>query len=164
MAHLDATLLRPVLLIDEAQEMEPTVLSELRLLSSTHFDSRAILTVVLAGDPRLTELFRTDALVPLGSRMRVRLVHEYATREELHACLSHRLAQAGHATLVTPELLTTPCEHAAGNYRVLLTLAGELLDAALARELRQLDEKLYLEVFAPPARKTATAPKSAARR
>jgi hypothetical protein len=32
-AHLDSTLLRPVLLIDEAQEMPPVVLSELRLLA-----------------------------------------------------------------------------------------------------------------------------------
>jgi general secretion pathway protein A len=49
LAHLEGTLLRPVLLIDEAQEMHPTVLNELRLLSSTQFDSRTLLTVVLAG-------------------------------------------------------------------------------------------------------------------
>ena len=82
-AHIEATLMRPVLLIDEAQEMYPEVLSELRVLTSTCFDSRAILTVVLAGDTRLPEMFRREELVPLGSRMRVRMTHEYATREEL---------------------------------------------------------------------------------
>ncbi len=54
-AHIDTTLTRPVLLIDEAQEMYPEVLSELRVMTSTCFDSRAILTVVLAGDARLPE-------------------------------------------------------------------------------------------------------------
>ncbi len=31
-----------------------------------------------------------------------------------------------------------------------MTMAAELLDAAVQRELQQLDEKLYLEVFAVP--------------
>jgi len=164
-SHIDTTLMRPVLLIDEAQEMYPEVLSELRVMTSTCFDSRAILTVVLAGDARLPEMFRRDDLVPLGSRMRVRLVHDYATREELRGCLVHRLTQAGNATLATPELLDTLCEHAAGNYRVLLTMAAELLDAAVAKEHPSLDEKLYLEVFAAPvARRPATPTARAARR
>jgi len=150
LAHLDSTLLRPVLLIDEAQEMPPLVLSELRLLTSAHFDSRALLSVVLAGDGRLTDLFRREELRSLGSRIRTRLSLDYATREELRACLEHLLAAAGNATLMTAELRTTLCEHALGNYRVLTTMAGELLAVAARRELAQLDEKLYLEVFAPP--------------
>lgn len=149
-AHLERTLLRPVLLIDEAQEMPSLVLSELRLLSSAHFDSRALLSVVLAGDGRLTDLFRREELRPLGSRIRSRLTLEYATREELRAGLEHRLAAAGNPTLMTAELMTTLCEHALGNYRVLTTMADELLAVAARRELPQLDEKLYLEVFAPP--------------
>src|ERR1051326_1570317 len=43
-ALVASTLWRPVLLVDEAQEMLPEVLSELRLLSSTQLDSRSILT------------------------------------------------------------------------------------------------------------------------
>jgi len=149
-AHLESTLLRPVLLVDEAQEMPALVLSELRLLTSAHFDSRALLSVVLAGDSRLTELFRREELRPLGSRLRTRLTLEYASREELRASLEHRLAAAGNPTLMTAELTTTLCEHALGNYRVLTTMADELLAVAARRELPQLDEKLYLEVFAPP--------------
>ena len=150
LAHLDSTLLRPVLLIDEVQEMHPLVLSELRLLTSAQFDSRALLSVVLAGDGRLTELLRRDELRPLGSRIRSRLSLEYASREELRACLDHLLDAAGNPNLMTAELKTTLGEHALGNYRVLTTLAAELLAVAAQRELPQLDEKLYLEVFAPP--------------
>lgn len=150
LAHLDHTRLRPVLLIDEAQEMLPAVLSELRLLASTHFDSRPLLTVVLAGDGRLAELLRRDDLLPLGSRIRIRLPLEYAAREELHACLRHLLSTAGNPTLMTAELVHTLCEHAMGNYRVLTVMAAELLAAAAQRELPQLDEKLYLELFTQP--------------
>lgn len=148
--HLESTLLRPVLLIDEAQEMPPVVLSELRLLASAHFDSRPLLSVVLAGDGRLPDLLRCEELLPLGSRIRTRLTLEYASREELRACLQHLLDAAGNATLMTPELMTTLCEHAVGNYRVLTTMAADRLAVAAQRELAQLDDKLYLEVFAPP--------------
>ena len=51
---------------------------------------------------------------------------------------------------MTPSLCTTLCDHAAGNYRILTTLAAELLAAAAQRDLPQLDEKLYLDVFAQP--------------
>ena len=156
LAHIDSTLMRPVLLIDEAQQMYPDVLSELRMLASTQFDSRSILTVVLAGDARLPEMLRSKELLPLGSRMRVRIMHEYAPREDLLACLGHRLAQAGNPTLMTKELMETLCDHAAGNYRALFIMAGELLDIAAQREIRRLDEKLYFDVFAPAvARKPA---------
>ncbi len=139
-----------VLLIDEAQEMTPQVLSELRILASTRFDSRSILSVVLAGDGRLTERLRRDELLPLGSRIRTRLMMEYVGRDELRACLEYLLETAGNKKLMTPELVDTLCDHAVGNYRVLTTMASELLTAAAERESTVLDEKLYLELFAPP--------------
>ena len=147
LAHLESTLLRPILLIDEAQEMHPAVLNEMRLLSSMEFDSRLLLSVVLVGDGRLSNKLRREELLPLGSRIRVRLHLEYAGREELMACLKHLLNSAGNASLMTPELCQTLCDHAVGNYRVLTTMAGELLDTAAQRELTQLDEKLYLELY-----------------
>jgi type II secretory pathway predicted ATPase ExeA len=149
-AHIDSTLVRPVLLIDEAQEMTSQVLSELRILASTHFDSRSILSVVLGGDARLTERLRREELLPLGSRIRARLMMEYVGRDELRTCLEHLLETAGNKKLMTPELVDTLCDHAVGNYRVLTTMASELLTAAAERECTQLDEKLYLELFAPP--------------
>ena len=149
-AHIETTLVRPLLLIDEAQEMNPAVLSELRLLSSTRFDSRLILAVVLAGDGRLVDQLRRPELLPLGSRIRIRLPMEYASREELLSCLEHLLQTAGNRKLMTPELMHTLCDHAVGNYRVMTTMAAELLAAAAQREATQLDEKLYLEVFAAP--------------
>ena len=157
LAHLDGTLMRPVLLVDEAQEMHPGVLSELRLLSSAQFDSRNLLSVVLAGDGRLNTKLRRDELLPLGSRIRTRLTMEYAGREELATCLNHLLATAGNAGLMTQELKTVLCDHAVGNYRVLTGMAAELLATAAQRELTLLDEKLFLEVFAAPSSRSQQA-------
>ena len=85
--------------------MNPSALCELRLLASTRFDSRPLLSIVLAGDGRLTDKLRREDLLPLGSRIRVRLAMEYASREELAACLDHLLASAGNASLMNVTLV-----------------------------------------------------------
>ena len=155
-SHIESTLMRPILLIDEAQEMNSAVLGELRILAATRFDSRSILSVVLAGDGRLLRHLQREELLPLGSRIRARLNLEPATSEELRGCLLHLMKTAGNAKLFSRELVEALCDHALGNYRVLVTLANDLLSVAAQREIDVLDEKLYLEVFAtPPSEKVA---------
>ena len=154
LSHMESTRCRAVLLVDEAQEMTPQVLSELRLLASSQFDSQPLLCIVMAGDARLLEKLRREELIPLGSRIRTRLATEFASREELLACLVHLLAGAGNASLMTQPLCQTLCDHAAGNYRILTTMAAELLAAAAQRDLPLLDEKLYLDVFTPAPKPT----------
>ncbi len=150
-AHIQSTLRRPVLVIDEAQEMQTAVLAELRLLASTDLDSNILLTVVLAGDGRLAERLRSDEFLPLASRVRVRLPIERASPQDLQACLGHALRQAGAPTLMTAEVIAAICDHAQGNPRALMIMAAELLEAAAQREARQIDETLFFEVSAVPA-------------
>jgi general secretion pathway protein A len=147
-SHLASTLLRPVLFVDEAQQMLGSVLSEMRLLSSVEFDSKNILTVVLSGDARLLELFHQPELLPLASRIRVRLSLDYQAPEQLANFLHSLMTQAGNPRLMTDALIETLAEHAAGNYRVLCSMATDLLATAAQRELPQIDEKLFFETFA----------------
>ena len=158
LTHVETTRYRPVLLVDEAQEIPTAVLAELRILASTDFDSRSILSVVLCGDARLTQQFRRDELVPIASRIRVRLSLDYLTPKELLEWLHHVLEQAGNPQLMTPELMATLTEHAAGNLRVLATMANELMALAASREISQLDQKLYFEAFTPTSRPKPTNP------
>lgn len=146
-AHAEASRLRPVLLVDEAQEMVPAVLNELRFLASGPFDAEAYLTVVLAGDGRLPDRFRHPDLVPLGSRIRTRLALDYASHEDLERVLMNALKKAGAPELIAKPVRDALVEHAAGNYRVMMTAAGELLMAAAEKECAAIDEKLYFEVF-----------------
>jgi general secretion pathway protein A len=162
-SHIDAALVRPVLVVDEAQDMSTVVLNEMRHLSSARLDSHMLLTTVLAGDTRLVEKFRNDEdLLPLASRMRVKLNLDRATPEELEACLRHCMTKAGAQKLMTTELVATLCEHAAGNYRTLMTMANDLLVTGAQREVKHLDEKLFFDTYTPttsnepPAKPTAT--------
>jgi general secretion pathway protein A len=151
LTHIESAHIRPVLLVDEAQEMLTSVLCELRLLQSANLDSQSILTVVLCGDARLRDKLQLPELLPVDSRIRTRLRAEPASPQELHNLLDHLLAQAGNAQLMTPELKHAVCEHAAGNSRLMCNLGNELLLAGAQREVDQLDEALFFDVFQTPA-------------
>lgn len=153
--HIQSTLMRPVLLVDEAQEMASHCLTELRLLSSARFDSACILTTVLAGDARLPERFRARDLASLGSRIRTRWMLEPWSTSAMKSFLDHALDSAGGNHLMTEGLQTTLVEHAGGNLRMLCTMADELLRAGVERDAQRLDEALYMELYARPAPTTA---------
>jgi type II secretory pathway predicted ATPase ExeA len=148
-AHCQSTLLRPVLLIDEAQEVSSACLTELRLLQSACFDSESLLFTILCGDGRLPDRFRTPELLPLGSRIRARLHLTPLTPEQLQDYLNFALEQAGYQQLMTPELIQTLAAHSLNNLRVLNHTAAEMLAAATERNLPRLDESLYFELFSP---------------
>lgn len=145
--HLQSTLFRPVLLIDEAQEMPNQCLNEIRLLGSANFDSEALLTTVLFGDARLSDRFRGKDLLPLGSRVRTRLMLEPYRPEQMRDFLDHLLERVAAPHLLTDDLKRTLAQHSAGNLRVLAQTAAEMLHIAAKRELAQMDEGLYLELY-----------------
>ena len=89
------------------------------------------------------------------TRIRTRLNTENTSRDELSEMLQHALSKAGNATLMTPELMQTLVDHAAGNYRLMMTMAAELLAFGSAQEVAQLDEKFYLELFQLPGTKSS---------
>ena len=135
--------------------MAPKVLAELRLLASAKLDSHILLTVVLAGDGRLLDRMRAEELLPLASRIRVRSALDRLAPDDLRDCLKYAMQQAGAPRLMTEELIATLCDHAQGNLRALMNMAGELLSIAAQREAVNLDEKLFLETFAQPAERKA---------
>jgi type II secretory pathway predicted ATPase ExeA len=158
--HIASTLLRPILLIDEAQEVPPAVLSELRLLSMEKFDSASLLTVVLAGDTRLTAAFKQSSLVSLGTRMRTRLVLEPWTKAQLMELLQESVKRAGNPNLLTSVLAETLAEHAAGTPRVMMNLASECLAMGLLKEADKLDESIFFDLY--PATQAGAGRKKAA--
>jgi type II secretory pathway predicted ATPase ExeA len=151
LAHIESSLARPALIIDEAQEMNPSVFCELRLLSSAELDSRHLLCVILAGDSRLSAHLHQSELLPIASRIRTRLRHDPASPQQLREGLVHLLKEAGNPRLMSEAVIVALAEHAAGNFRVLTNMANDLLALAVRREADQIDEKLFFEAFDPKA-------------
>lgn len=151
---IENKLVRPVLLVDEAQEIHDSVMSEIRILSSDAFDSCALLTVAFAGDSRLVANLATPALHPLETRMRLKLTLQALPTATLVEAMSELCAKAGNPQLVTPGLMQALADHAHGNFRALMHIAADLLLEAYERKVDRLDEKLYMEVMqsrTPPA-------------
>lgn len=150
LAHIDQSRTRPVLLIDEAQEMKATVLAELRLLTSMNLDARALLTVILAGDDRLGAKFRTADAAPIQSRIRNRLELGTTPPEDIHSALARLLEHAGRPDLMTDGVLHAIANHATGNLRAAVTMADNLLLHALQHDRPEIDEQAFFEVFKVP--------------
>lgn len=153
--QIKANRCRPLLLIDEAQQVLPQVLTELRILSSSDFDAHSLLTVVLVGDARLTKHFQRDDMLPIASRIRVRLNLGYQQPAQLLAWIEHAMDNAGRPDLFTQEVRQILAEHAAGNLRTLTHMGNDLLEAAVRSRLEQIDAKLYFETFDPRATRSA---------
>ncbi len=154
-SHIESTLLRPVLLIDESQDMPSVALSELRLLMADEFDSRRILTVVLAGDMRLAERFKGVDLLPLARRQRLKLTLAPLSEEELTKMLEHTLVAAGNRQLMTTGLIEAIVAHSGGNPSTMMTTCDELLARAVATEQAQIDEKSFFEMYEPAKARTS---------
>jgi type II secretory pathway predicted ATPase ExeA len=145
-----------VLLIDEAQQTQAIVLNELRLLTMEKFDSICLLTVVLAGDTRLTTAFKQIELIPLGTRIRTRLILEPWMKPQLVELLQESTRRAGNENLLTRGLTETIAEHSIGNPRVMMNLAAECLALGVRKEVATLDESIFFDLFPAPSPQHAT--------
>ncbi len=92
---------RALLIIDEAQNIEPRVLEQIRLISNLETEREKLIQIVLIGQPELDELLERTDLRQLRQRITVRWSLEPFSAQETAAYLEHRLKIAG-ATGASP--------------------------------------------------------------
>ena len=86
---------RTVLLIDEAQNLSPEVLEQVRLLTNLETAREKLLQVILIGQPELRTLLARDDLRQLAQRITARYHLEPMNRAETEAYVAHRLQVSG---------------------------------------------------------------------
>jgi len=86
---------RTVLVIDEAQNLGPDALEELRLLSNVNADKHQILQTILVGQPQLRELLQQPELTQFVQRIAVHFHLDPLSHTETTGYIRHRLALAG---------------------------------------------------------------------
>lgn len=143
LAQADDEGLRPVLLLDEAQDMRPDVLATLRLLTNFDLDSRLVLSVVLAGDSRLQHLLARHDLEPVRRRLAHVAFLPLLSREQTRAYLHHRLQLAGAAPELFPDEVTDALyEISRGNLRALDHLGLKTLELAAEQDRTEISATL----------------------
>lgn len=84
-----------VLLIDEAQNLEPGVLEQIRLLSNLETETEKLLQIVLIGQPELGEKLALHELRQLNQRITARYHLKPLSEKEVMQYVAYRLHVAG---------------------------------------------------------------------
>ena len=95
---------RPVLIIDEAQNLAPSLLEQVRLLSNLETEKRKLLQIVLFGQKELQEKLRLPQLRQFNQRITVRATILPLDLRETSRYVQHRMSVAGAAgsTFLSP--------------------------------------------------------------
>lgn len=86
---------RTILVVDEAQNLAPAVLEQVRLLTNLETAKQKLLQIILIGQPELRDLLARNDLRQLAQRITGRYHLEPLTREETGQYVEHRLRVAG---------------------------------------------------------------------
>jgi general secretion pathway protein A len=142
-----------VLIIDEAQNLAPDVLEQLRLLTNLETNERKLLQIVLIGQPELRDMLARPELEQLAQRVIARFHLDALTPAEATQYIGHRLGVAGHAGALPfePKALQRIHHLTRGVPRRINLLCGRALLGAWANGLpsvsRSVVDKAAAEVF-----------------
>jgi len=124
------------LIVDEAQNLRPSVLEQIRLLSNLETEKGKLLQIVLVGQPELGELLGRENLRQLKQRIALRYHVAPLAAEEVGDYIEHRLRVAGGDGRIqwTPEALALIYEYSGGVPRLINVLCDKALLAGYVGE------------------------------
>lgn len=130
-----------VLIIDEAQNLAPRALEQVRLLSNLETEKDKLLQIVLVGQPQLNNKLSLPELKQLQQRIMVRYHIGALDKEEVGAYIAHRLNVAGASGSVkfTEEAVGAVWEFSRGVPRLVNIICDRALLAGFVRENRAID-------------------------
>ncbi|PVV25466.1 MAG: general secretion pathway protein [gamma proteobacterium symbiont of Ctena orbiculata] len=139
---------RTVLIIDEAQNLQPEVLEELRLLSNINADKHQVLQIVLVGQPQLRELLRHRDLLQFQQRISVDFHLSALDADETRFYIFQRLILAGRdKPLFTRKAINIIYQASGGIPRVINTLCDTALVYGFADQKPVLDNGVMVKVL-----------------
>jgi general secretion pathway protein A len=141
---------RFVLAIDEAQNLDPSVLETIRLLSNFEAPGKKLLQILLIGQPQLARKLADPALAQLEQRIAVFARLQPFDSEETARYIAHRLEVAGHSggLLFTPEAHRMISDQAQGIPRKINSLCFSALSLGYAMGRKRIDAEIMREVAA----------------
>ena len=149
-----------VLVLDEAQNLYPQTLEQIRLLSNFETTTEKILQILLVGQPELKMKLELPEMRQLGQRISMRATIPPLTRVGTRNYIRTRLRLAGcnDANLFTDEALNRVAEYAGGIPRVINTICDHSLLIGYADQTRRIETAIvneaiqYLEAGLRPRR------------
>ncbi|HTM11126.1 MAG TPA: AAA family ATPase [Verrucomicrobiae bacterium] len=139
-----------VLIIDEAQNLDPPALEQVRLLSNFETATEKLLQIFLAGQPELQSKLDLPELRQLKQRISLRCVIRPLTAEETRDYIQHRLRIAGgrRSDIFTDKAVDRITRYAGGIPRLVNIVCDHALLFGYAEQRRRIDEDTIQQVIA----------------
>ena len=137
---------KPVLIIDEAQNLSGDVLEQMRLLTNLETNQRKLLQIILLGQPELRDMLARPELRQLAQRVIARYHLDALSREESEAYVKHRLAVAGvRGELFPQRVLSKLYRLSSGIPRLINVLCDRALLGTYVQGKTEVDRKTLVK-------------------
>jgi type II secretory pathway predicted ATPase ExeA len=139
---------RAVLIVDEAQNLSPQMLEEIRLLTNLETSTEKLLQIVLAGQPELEQKLNQPQLRQLRQRITLRAKTRQLTLEETRGYIHERLRIAGaeNPDIFSPEAVEAVHRFARGIARVTNLLCEHALVSSFVDQKNPIPPEVVEEV------------------
>jgi type II secretory pathway predicted ATPase ExeA len=137
-----------VLIIDEAQNLKPNLLEEIRMLSNLETDTAKLLQIILVGQPELRDLLALSELRQLRQRISISCRITPLTRSETEEYILHRLEVAGNreAVMFSDGCMDVIFKYCKGIPRLVNIMCDYLLLTAFIEEKKTLDASMVRDI------------------
>ncbi len=142
---------RVVVVLDEAQNLDDSVLEAIRMLSNFETSSHKLLQVILCGQHQLADRLATRELVQLRQRISIFATLKPLTRSETAAYIAHRLKVAGYENstpLFTAEAVSLIAHYGDGIPRNINNICFNSFSTGCALGKKVIDAEVVREVLA----------------
>ena len=137
-----------LLIVDEAQNLSPSALESLRMLSNINADKSLLLQIMLVGQPQLKELLTRPDLMQFSQRVEFDFHIKPFEAADVQKYIQHRLAVAGRKTpLFTPDACVRIAEASQLIPRRINILCNTALIYGFAAEAEHIDLVMVDEVL-----------------
>lgn len=139
-----------VLVIDEAQNLEPDVLEQVRMISNLETERDKLIQIILAGQPELNDVLRRHDLRQLNQRITVRCRLTPMKLDDTTRYISHRLKISGSRIpdIFSPAAVRRIYRFSRGIPRLINVACEQALVMAWTRESRSVSPSIAAEVIA----------------
>jgi len=138
-----------VLIIDEAQNLKPSVLEEIRMLSNLETETEKLIQIILMGQPELKQKLSLNSLEQLRQRVAVYFHLSPLSQEEAQEYIRYRLkvASGSDREYFSAGALMAIYEFSKGVPRVINQLCDNALLTGYVNEAQVIDETIVKEVM-----------------
>ena len=139
---------RIIIVVDEAQNLSPTVLETVRLLSDFETPRTKLLHIILAGQPELADKLASPSLAQLRQRITHLVRLDAFSRQQTDEYIEHRLRTAGYASerpLFSSEARAIIHDRGEGVPRIINNLCFNALSLGFVAEKKTIDASIAQE-------------------